>query len=45
MVSGAVCGSKYVLFFSPSKNIQNLNLRRRKAFGPMSLAIRYYFYT
>jgi hypothetical protein len=45
MVSGAVCGSRYVLFFSPSKNIQNLVLRRQKAFGPKWLAIRYYFYT
>lgn len=35
---------RYVIF-SPPKNIQNLNLRRRKAFGPKWLAIRYYFYT
>ena len=45
MVSGVVCGSRYVLFFSPPKNIQNLELRRRKAFGPKWLAIRYYFCT
>lgn len=34
---------EHPLFFDPAQNLQDLDLRQRKAFGFVELAIRYYF--
>jgi hypothetical protein len=43
LMNDELCPKRLPLSFSPSKNLQNLGLRRRKAFGHKWLAIRYYF--
>lgn len=45
LMKDELCPKLVPLSFDPPEILQNLGLRRRKAFGYKWLAIRYYFYT